>query len=47
MIPGIDYGTYTNEVDVAVQAQFPAIAKGGSVDEALKAINDQAQAQIQ
>ncbi len=46
-IPGIDYGTYTAEVDSALQAQFPAIAKGGSVDDALKAINDQAQAQMQ
>jgi lactose/L-arabinose transport system substrate-binding protein len=46
-IPGIDYGTYTAEVDSALQAQFPAIAKGGSVDAALQAINDQAQAQIQ
>ncbi len=46
-IPGIDYGTFTAEVDSAVVAQLPAIAKGGSVDDALKAINDQAQQQIQ
>ena len=46
-IPGIRYGTYTAEVDSAVQAQLPTIAKGGSVDDALKAINDQAQAQMQ
>ena len=47
MIPGIHYGTYTAEVDSAVQAQLPTIAQGGSVDDALQAINDQAQAQIQ
>jgi lactose/L-arabinose transport system substrate-binding protein len=46
-IPGVSYGIYTSEVDSAVQAQLPAIAKGGSVDDALKAINDQAQAQMQ
>ncbi|WP_421759032.1 ABC transporter substrate-binding protein [Devosia sp.] len=46
-IPGIEYGTYTAEVDQAVLAQLPTIAKGGSVDDALKAINDQAQQQIQ
>jgi lactose/L-arabinose transport system substrate-binding protein len=46
-IPGIQYGTFTAEVDQAVLAQLPTIAKGGSVDDALKAINDQAQQQIQ
>jgi lactose/L-arabinose transport system substrate-binding protein len=46
-IPAIRYGTYTAEVDAAVEAQFPAIAKGGSVDDALKAINEQAKGQIQ
>jgi lactose/L-arabinose transport system substrate-binding protein len=46
-IPGVDYGTFTAEVDAAVVAQLPAIAKGGSVDDALKAINDQAQQQMQ
>ena len=46
-IPGIHYGTYTTEVDAAVEAQLPTIAKGGSVDDALTAINDQASAQIQ
>jgi lactose/L-arabinose transport system substrate-binding protein len=46
-IPGVDYGTFTSEVDSAVVAQLPAIAKGGSVDDALKAINDQAELQIQ
>jgi len=47
MIPSIRYGTYTTEVDAAVEAQLPTIAKGGSVDDAIKAINDQAQSQIQ
>ena len=46
-IPGVAYGTFTAEVDAAVVAQLPAVAKGGSVDDALKAINDQAQQQIQ
>ena len=46
-IPGIEYGLYTDEVNQAVLAQMPAIAQGGSVDDALKAINDQAQQQIQ
>ena len=46
-IPSIEYGTYTAEVDAAVIAQLPSISKGGSVDDALKAINDQAAQQIQ
>ena len=46
-IPPVDYGTFTAEVDAAVVAQLPAIAKGGSVDDALKAINDQATQQMQ
>jgi len=46
-IPSVSYGTFTAEVDAAVVAQLPAIAKGGSVDDALKAINDQAAQQMQ
>lgn len=46
-IPNVDYGTFTAEVDSAVIAQLPAITQGGSIDDALKAINDQAQQQIQ
>ena len=46
-IPAVDYGTFTAEVDAAVVAQLPTIAKGGSVDDALKAINDQATQQMQ
>ncbi len=46
-IPSVDYGTYTAEVDSAVQAQLPGIVQGGNIDDAIKAINDQAQSQIQ
>ncbi|MBS1165687.1 MAG: sugar transporter substrate-binding protein [Proteobacteria bacterium] len=46
-IPSVDYGTFTQEVNSAIQAQLPSIAKGGSVDEALKAINDRVSQQIQ
>jgi len=46
-IPGVDYGTFTAEVDSAVVAQLPAIAQGGSVDDALRAIHDQAEQQMQ
>ncbi|MEO8685818.1 MAG: ABC transporter substrate-binding protein [Devosia sp.] len=46
-IPSVDYGTFTAEVDSAVQAQLPGIIKGGDLDAALQAINDQAQQQMQ
>ncbi|WP_413992105.1 ABC transporter substrate-binding protein [Labrys okinawensis] len=46
-IPSVSYGTYTNEADAAVIAQIPALAKGGSVDDALKAIEAQLKTQIQ
>ena len=46
-IPRVNYGIFTAEVDAAVVAQLPAIAKGGSVDDALKAIDEQVKAQIQ
>ena len=46
-IPSIDYGIYTAEVDAAVVAQLPGIVQGGSVDDALKAIQEQAQQQMQ
>jgi lactose/L-arabinose transport system substrate-binding protein len=46
-VPAIDYGLFTDEVRSAVEAQLPAIAQGGSVDEALAAINSQAQQQTQ
>ncbi len=46
-IPPVDYGLYSAEVASAVQAQLPIIAKGGSIDDAMQAINDQVQGQIQ
>lgn len=46
-IPSIDYGIYTAEVDSAVVAQLPGIIQGGSVDDALKAIQEQAEQQMQ
>ena len=46
-IPSIDYGIFTAEVDAAVIAQRPGITQGGSVDDALKAIQEQAQQQMQ
>jgi lactose/L-arabinose transport system substrate-binding protein len=46
-VPAVSYGTFTNEADAAVSAQLPALAKGGSVDDALKAIDAQVKTQIQ
>ena len=46
-IPSVDYGTFTAEVDSAVQAQLPTIIQGGDLDAALQAINEQAQMQMQ
>ncbi|MDP2779389.1 ABC transporter substrate-binding protein [Devosia sp.] len=46
-IPSVDYGTFTAEVDSAVQAQLPTIIEGGDLDAALQAIQDQAQQQMQ
>ncbi|SEQ56679.1 lactose-binding protein [Devosia sp. YR412] len=46
-IPSVDYGTFTAEVDAAVQAQLPGIIQGGDLDAALQAINDQATQQMQ
>lgn len=46
-IPSVEYGTFTAEVDSAVQAQLPTIIEGGDIDAALQAINDQAQQQMQ
>ncbi len=46
-VPSVDKGSISAEVDAAVIAQLPVIAKGGSVDDALKAINDQAAQQMQ
>ncbi len=46
-IPGVNYGLFTNEADAAVNAQLPALAKGGSVDDAIAAIDAQITQQIQ
>ena len=46
-IPGVNYGIFTNEVDAAVAAQLPALAKGGSLDDAIAAIDAQVRSQIQ
>jgi lactose/L-arabinose transport system substrate-binding protein len=46
-IPGVNYGTFTNEADAAVNAQVPGLIKGGSVDDAIKAIDAQLQQQMQ
>ena len=46
-IPAVDYGTFTAEVDSALQAQLPAIIEGGDIDAALQAIEEQAQQQMQ
>ena len=46
-IPGVNYGIFTNEADAAVAAQLPGLAKGGSVDDAIAAIDAQIQSQTQ
>jgi lactose/L-arabinose transport system substrate-binding protein len=46
-VPSVNYGVFTNEVDTAVAANLPGLAKGTSVDEVLKAIQSQAEGQIQ
>ena len=46
-IPGVNYGVFTNEADAAVAAHLPTLAQGGSVDEAIAAIDAQIRQQIQ
>jgi lactose/L-arabinose transport system substrate-binding protein len=46
-VPSVNYGVFTNEVDSAVSAQLPALGKGEPVDQALKAIEAQAQSDVQ
>jgi lactose/L-arabinose transport system substrate-binding protein len=46
-VPPVNYGVFTNEVDSAVTANLPSLAKGTSVDEVLKAIQSQAEGQMQ
>jgi lactose/L-arabinose transport system substrate-binding protein len=46
-IPSVNYGIFTEEVDAAIAAQLPGLAQGGSVDEAIAAIDAQVKQQIQ
>ena len=46
-LPDRIYGVFTNEVDNAVTANLPSLAKGTPVDEVLKAIHSQAEGQMQ
>ncbi len=46
-IPPVNFGTYTNEADAAVNAQIAGLAKGGSVDDAIQAIDAQLKQQMQ
>lgn len=46
-IPAVSYGVFTNEADAAVVSHLPAIDAGGSVDEALTAIESEVATQIQ
>ena len=46
-IPGVNYGIFTNEADAAVTAQLPGLVAGGSIDDAIVAIDAQVAQQIQ
>ena len=46
-IPSVNYGIYVGEVDAAIAAQLPGLAKGGSIDDAIAAIDAQVRQQIQ
>ena len=46
-IPGVNYGIFTNEADAAVTAQLPGLVAGGSIDDAILAIDAQIAQQIQ
>ena len=46
-IPGVNYGIFTNEADAAVVAQLPGLVAGGSIDDAISAIDAQITQQIQ
>lgn len=46
-IPGVNYGIFTNEADAAVTVQLPGLVAGGSIDEAIAAIDAQVAQQIQ
>lgn len=46
-IPGVNYGIFTNEADAAVTTQLPGLVAGGSIDDAITAIDAQITQQIQ
>lgn len=46
-VPSVNYGIFTNEADLAVTAQLPAVTQGTPVDEVLQAIEAEVSAQIQ
>ncbi|PLU59170.1 ABC transporter substrate-binding protein [Sinorhizobium medicae] len=46
-VPSVNYGIFTNEADLAVTAQLPAVTQGTPVDEVLKAIEAEIAGQIQ
>ena len=46
-VPAVNYGVFTNEVDTAVTAHLPSLGQGANIDDVLKAIDSQAQGQIQ
>ena len=46
-VPSVNYGIFTNEADLAVTAQLPALTQGTPVDEALKAIDAEVAGHIQ
>jgi lactose/L-arabinose transport system substrate-binding protein len=46
-IPAVNYGIFTNEVDTAVTANLGSMGKGAKVEDVLKAIQGQAEGQIQ
>ncbi|MEO8529851.1 MAG: sugar ABC transporter substrate-binding protein [Deltaproteobacteria bacterium] len=46
-IPAVNYGIFTQEADSAVAAQLPGLKDGGSVDDAIAAIDAQVRQQIQ
>lgn len=41
-VPSVNYGVFTNEVDSVVAAHQPDLANGASVDDVIKAIDEQA-----
>jgi len=46
-VPSVNYGIFTNEVDTAVTANLGSMGKGAKVEDVLKAIQSQAEGQIQ